>query len=448
MIADLKPYRAYKDSEIDWLAKVPAGWSVQRLKHTSEPLVNGIWGNDPDGAHDITCVRVADFDRERFVVRLPIPTQRAVRPKERHGRMLSKGDLLLEKSGGGEQQSVGAVVEYTGSAPAVSSNFVARIRPRDGFLSRYLAYLHATLYASGINVRSIKQTTGIQNLDGRAYLSETVPLPPFEVQAAIVRYLDHVDSRIQPLMAAKEQLIELLEEEKQSIIHRAVTRGLDTVVALKPSGIDWLGEIPQHWEVRRLKSICSMRAGEGITVDLIEESGSVPVYGGNGLRGYTDRHTHDGDFVLVGRQGALCGNVHRVRGGFWASEHAVVVTPLASTDLDWLGLLLVGMDLNQYSLSAAQPGLSVDRVRNLGVGVPLVAEQSAIAARVRELIRRHVRVIEMAQRESRLLREYRARLISDVVTGKLDVREAAAKLPDDPDADDPATDEVLEEITA
>ena len=162
---------------------------------------------------------------------------------------MAPGDLLLEKSGGGEQQPVGVVVLFDHDVPAVSSNFIARMPIREGFDPSFLTFLHSSLYAIKLNTRSIKQTTGIQNLDSAAYLSELVPLPPLSEQRAIVRYLDYVDLRISRYIAAKQKLIDLLEEEKQAIINQAVTRGLDPNVRLKPSGVEWLGDVPEHWEV-------------------------------------------------------------------------------------------------------------------------------------------------------------------------------------------------------
>ena len=94
----------------------------------------------------------------------------------------------------------------------------------------------------------------------------------------------------------------------------------------KPSGLEWLGKVPAHWEVRRLKTLCSVKSGEGITAESIEPVDEYPVYGGNGIRGYTSEYTHDGSYVLIGRQGALCGNIHIARGRFWASKHDVVAS--------------------------------------------------------------------------------------------------------------------------
>ena len=213
------------------------------------------------------------------------------------------------------------------------------------------------------------------------------------------------------------------------MIHQAVTRGLDQEVALKPSGIDWLEEIPTHWHTRSLKTVCRMKSGDGITAESIEEHGEYPVYGGNGLRGYARNYTHDGDFILIGRQGALCGNVHLAQGRFWASEHAVVVSPAQRHDLHWFAGLLNAMNLNQYSISAAQPGLSVERVMTLRIGVPPTAEQSAIGMHIVKAGTTADEAISHVGRQIELIREYRTRLIADVVTGQLDVRNAVVELP-------------------
>lgn len=133
----------------------------------------------------------------------------------------------------------------------------------------------------------------------------------------------------------------------------------------RDSGARWLGDIPAHWEVCALKRLASLKSGETINSDSIEEAGEYPVFGGNGLRGFTSSYTHQGIFALIGRQGALCGNVNYAHGKFWASEHAVVVSPLKPVETIWLGELLRAMNLNQYSVSAAQPGLSVEIISAL-----------------------------------------------------------------------------------
>ncbi len=141
-----------------------------------------------------------------------------------------------------------------------------------------------------------------------------------------------------------------------------------------------VGVIPEDWDVVELRSICSMKSGEGITSANIDQFSRFPCYGGNGLRGFTNRFTHDGSYALIGRQGALCGNVLGVEGRFFASEHAVVVTAFQQTDIRWLTYVLGEMRLNRFSESSAQPGLSVSKVLMLRLASPPdKGEQGAIA---------------------------------------------------------------------
>ena len=190
----------------------------------------------------------------------------------------------------------------------------------------------------------------------------------------------------------------------------------------KESGIDWLGEVPAHWGIRRLKILCNMHSGDAITEEQIESAGDFPVYGGNGIRGYASKYNHDGTFVLIGRQGALCGNVHVARGRFWASEHAVVVTPRSDYLPRWLGAMLEVTNLNQYSISAAQPGLSVERILDLPIPVPPVYEQTVIARYLDDVERSIGRYIRAKQKLIALLEERKQALIHEVVTGRIDVR--------------------------
>lgn len=178
----------------------------------------------------------------------------------------------------------------------------------------------------------------------------------------------------------------------------------------------WLDQIPAHWARKRLKYVASLRSGDSITADSIAEDGEYPVFGGNGVRGYTSAYTHCGNYALVGRQGALCGNINYASGCFWASEHAVVVEAKSEVDITWLGELLRAMNLNQHSQSAAQPGIAVDVIANLEIPVPPVHEQRAIAgyltretARLDALVAAKVRVL-------RLLTEKRRALIARAVT--------------------------------
>jgi type I restriction enzyme, S subunit len=278
----LSAYRS-RDSltpQSEWLRSVPKDWQIERLKWSVEGSYNGIWGSEPDGVDDITCVRVADFDRVRFKVIAAPTTLRAIEAKDRENRILRCGDLLIEKSGGGDRQPVGAVVDFDRNFEAVSSNFIARMSPSLGMHSRYWTYVHATLYAARLNIPAIKQTTGIQNLDLNAYLNQRVPYPPFSEQRLIAEYLDRETAHCDELIAAKERLLDLLREKRRAIIAHRVMRGLNAG-PLRDSGIPWLGQIPAQWSVKRAKWLFKERderstSGEEVLLSLRMERGLVP----------------------------------------------------------------------------------------------------------------------------------------------------------------------------
>jgi type I restriction enzyme S subunit len=317
-------------------------------------------------------------------------------------------------------------------------------------------YIDHLLRTESYATEYLCRSTGIHSSRLRLYPEEFLEIPiicpPCSEQLQMLAFLDFEDRHIRRYIRAKQKLIKLLEEQKQVIIHQAVTRGLDPSVPLKPSGVEWIGgDIPAHWAVRQLKTLCSMQSGDAITSTSIELTGDYPVYGGNGVRGYASGYTHDGNFVLIGRQGALCGNVHIAQGRFWASEHAVVASLKPTHVLEWFGAILTVMNLNQYSIAAAQPGLSVGRVLNLWLPVPPQQEQSSIAEYIKRETIDIIKVIERTSCEVSLLKEYRNRLISDVITGKLDVRglelpvtsNEAAELDDWSEGDLPEMEEMM-----
>ncbi len=443
------PYPTYRPSGVPWLGDVPAHWEVRRLRTVADMRVSNV---DKHTREDEVPVRLCNYvdvyKNDRVTPAMPFMTATASRDEIERFR-LESGDVLITKDS--ETWDDIGVPALVAESPhdLLSGYHLALLRPTTEILGPYLA---RTLQSKGVAYQFHVRANGVTRygLTHAGIQSVRTLLPPLPEQAAIVRYLDYVDRRIGRYVAARRKLIALLEEEKQAVVNRAVTRGLDPNVRLKPSGVEWLGDVPEHWEVRRLKTLCQMKSGEGITAESIETTGEYPVYGGNGLRGYTSNYTHDGAFALIGRQGALCGNVHIARGKFWATEHAVVATLSMGHSIGWFGASLEAMNLNQYSIAAAQPGLAVERVLNLPLVVPPKQEQKRIADRIEEATADIDAAIAHARRQIELAQEYRTRLIADVVTGKLDVREAAAQLPeealDEPSDDTAEPCEALEEF--
>ena len=261
----------------------------------------------------------------------------------------------------------------------------------------------------------------VESIDTGRLLNGRVALPDLPTQKAIADFLDRETARIDQLIEKKQRMVEVLGEKRQVVINRAVTKGLDPDVPMKDSGAEWLGENPVHWEITRLKRLAAMQAGTSITSDDIESEGDYPVFGGNGVRGFTSSYTHDGEFPLIGRQGALCGCVNFATGQFWASEHAVVCTPNAKVCSRWLAQLLQAMSLNRYSQSAAQPGLSVEAIGLIAAPKLSYAEQRGIVAFLdRETANIDALVAKVGATRDRL-REFRSALITASVTGEIDV---------------------------
>lgn len=427
MTTTLRPYAEYQETRHPWLGMIPSHWEASRLKHAA-------WIN-PGRAKASRFL--SDDCPVTFLPMEKVGTDGRIDPRELRPistvwngfTFFQRDDVIVAKITPCFENGKGACLDDLPTPIGFGSTEFIVVRSLGAMLPRYL-YRITTL--SEFRVRGADAMTGSagqQRVPTSFIENYVVAIPPLQEQAAIVRFLNHADQKFRRFIQAKRRLIELLNEQRKFAISRILTGGIDSDVGLKATGLTWPEEIPEHWTIRRLKRIAKFQSGDGITSLSINPEGEFPVYGGNGLRGYTDHFTHNGDYVLIGRQGALCGNVHLVSGQFWASEHAVVATLGHQIDWRWFGEVIRLMNLNQYSQSAAQPGLSFERIRELKTAVPPHSEQVEIMRQVALAGREITSSISLAETEIALVREYRTRLIADVVSGKLDVREAAERLP-------------------
>lgn len=422
-----KRYTRHRSSGVEWLREIPEHWNVYRLRvllKDYEGIKIGPFGSalrleyiQEDGCkvygqeHLIN----ADFslghkyiDEDKF--------------NELSVCEILPGDLVVSMMGTtGKCQVVPEDIER-----GIMDSHLLRLRPNELILPFYLALLINDSDYIRYQITTNGKGSIMEGLNSLIVKELLIALPPLTEQKSIAAFLDRETSHIDELIAKRQCQIELLQEKRSALISHVVTKGLDPNVKMKDSGVEWLGKIPEHWELKKLKTVVSLKSGEGITAEKIEENGQYPVYGGNGLRGFLDRYTHDGEFVLIGRQGALCGNINYAQGKFWVSEHAIVVTEIKPIIPRWMGELLRAMNLNQYSLSAAQPGIAVDRIREIFIPFPSFSEQSIIAAFLDRETSRIDELIKKVNKSIELLREYRTSLISAAVTGKIDVREEVA----------------------
>ncbi|WP_111748847.1 restriction endonuclease subunit S [Salinisphaera orenii] len=444
-------YDEYKDSDVTWLGEVPSHWNVDRIKHSTESCRNGIWGSEAqDDENDIPCIRVADFDWSRLRVNSSDLTIRNVLPGEQKHRILRPGNLILEKSGGGEKQLVGRVVLYEYNWPAVCSNFTARVVLKTGMVPSYWKYLHAAAYDVRLNYRSIKQTSGIQNLDQQSYFDERCGYPPHDEQRAIARLLDHETAKIDALVAEQKRLIELLKEKRQAIISHAVTKGLDPNVPMKDSGVEWLGAVPKHWLVGSLRWYSDVQGGIAKGKDYAGKDVVEMPY----LRVANVQNGHI-DLTDVAKIAVLPGDLERYalrdsdvlmneggdndklgRGAVWHAEidpclhqnHVFAIRPGDHLRAEWLALFTASASARSYfylysKQSTNLASISSSNVMSCPVPLPHTTEQEQI---LKDVKRYTESIDEMAAEASKavdLLTERRSALISAAVTGKIDVRD-------------------------
>jgi type I restriction enzyme, S subunit len=458
MIADLKPYAEYKESGLPWLGQVPGHWDVRRMKSSVMNVIE----------------QTVEMSSDEVYIALEHVESWTGKARPQLGSNLFTGQVKRFRQG---DVLFGKLRPYLAKVTRISNDGVCAgeffvLRPADKAVSS--AYLEYQLRAKHTIDVINGSTFGAKmpRADWQFCGNLPIPLPPPDEQAAIVRFLDWANGRLERAIRAKRKVIALLHEQKQAIIHRAVTRGLDPSVPLKPSGIPWLGEIPQHWEVWSFLRCTIERADyRGATPEKVD-SGVFLVTAKNIRKGWIDyesskEYVRSSDYAKIMRRGlpkkgdvlltmeAPLGHFALIdREDIALAQRIVRFRLNAARLLPQFALLCLNSPYFQNQLaeratgSTAQ-GIKASKLPQLLVAFPSVSEQVVIVERVRCDCAPLDTVISRLEREINLLREYRTRLVADVVTGKLDVREAAARLPDEapPDlaeddahlADDPNT---------
>ena len=462
MIANLQPYPEYKESGSRWLARVPAHWEVRNLRTLIRP-------RNERNRTDLPLLSVA---REKgvFVRSLTDADENHnVIPEDLSNYKVARaGNLVINKMKAWQGSMGIAPCDGIVSPAYFVFDFAISNRAFGQALLRSKPYVaHFGQASDGVRVGQWDLT-----IPGMRQIPVLVP-PPSE-QAAMVRFLDYANGRLERAIRAKRKVIALLHEQKQAIIHRAVTRGLGPTVPLKPSGIPWLGDIPKHWvalQVRRMVSFVtsgsrgwanyysddgliflqSGNLGRSMSLNLSYIQHVRPPAGAEGERTRVQR-----DDVLVCVTGALTGNVAIVDQDLpalaFVNQHVALVRPKSQMiHPRFLSYALhseVGrtqFKTNEYG--GTKQGLGLGDVKSVFIPVPSLEEQRMVCTHLDGEVARFQEAIARLEREIELLREYRTRLVTDVVTGKLDVRPAARHLPAEPlaaDAESPTASDVDE----
>ena len=472
----LKPYPSYRESGVSWLRQVPDHWEVRRIRSIASVL-NGATPSSSNPYYwdgNITWITPQDLGSNG-------------------NRYIKTSARKITQAG---YESCGAAIAATGAlvistrapighvavldSPACVNQGCRLIVPTGTSLSS--EYLHYSLLVAKEELKSSGQGTTFAELSADALASFRVPFPPDAEQIAIVRLLDHADRRIQRYIRAKEKLITLLEEQKRAVIHEAVTGRIDVRTgrpypAYKPCGVEGLGDAPEHWDIVRLSRLIRSGPKNGISPPA-DEHGALTSFAISAVRNGSvdvrdsDRKTVSRDGVAVGAYNLLADDILLVRGN--GNLRLVGRAGLVERDMPgWIypdllmrlrltdravprfvvALLNLPAARSQVESSARTAvgtfKINSQHVRQLLLVLPDIPEQLRILAHVSEQIQPLVQRENQATRSVDLMREYRTRLVADVVTGKLDVREAAATLPEvDPLADDDETNVPLDAAAA
>jgi type I restriction enzyme, S subunit len=454
MIADLKPYADYKDSGLPWLERVPEHWSISRIKTVLRET-------DRRSADDSGTL--LSLTRVRGLIPHKDMTDKMHSAKTLVGyKRYSAGQLVMNR-----MQAWSGMFGAGEIDGLVSPDYAVF----DVLGGHAIKLVLQRLKAPDLVGRFALESKGIGSGFNRLYTDRFGPipisLPPPNEQAGIVKFLDWANGRLERAIRAKRKVIALLNEQKQAIIHRAVTCGFDTSVPLKPSGIPWLGDIPQHWAVRRVKQVTRILRGKFShrpRNDATLYDGKYPFIqtgvvarASKLITGYSQTLNEKGLAVskmfpsgtLVMTIAANIGEVAILTFDACFPDSIVGFVPAAGSDRDYLYMVLLSMkpELLREAPVNTQGNLSVERIGAMGMPFPSLGEQRKIAKWAESETATFDSAVSRLEREIELLREYRTCLVADVVTGKLDVREAAAQLPDEAPLDTVEDDDGLGDET-
>ena len=440
------PYPSYHCSDAQWLGGVPAHWEVRRLRTVAEMRVSNVDKHTKEEEFPVRLCNYVDvYKNDRITEAMPFMNATASLDEIERFR-LEPGDVLITKDSE-VWDDIGVPSLVVESADDLLSGYhLALLRPFNEVLGAYLALtLQSRIVAYQFHVRANGVTryglthTGIQSVQ--------IPLPPLPEQHAIVRYLDYVDRRVRRYVSAKRKLIALLEEEKQVIVNQAVTRGLDPNVRLKPSGVEWLGDVPDHWEIRRLRSLANIGTGGRDTINR-EDDGKYPFFVRSQSVEKINTWSFDGEAVLTAGDGVGVGKVfHHIIGKFDYHQRVYKFSNfrhLVGKYFFHYFRSTLRNEVFQGTAKSTVDSLRLPMLQNFPVALPPLPEQHAIVENLEDATVAVDAAIARARRQIDLMQEYRTRLIADMVTGKLDVREAAAHLPDQDDEAEPIAESVLQ----
>lgn len=403
----MKAYSEYKPSGIDWLGEIPSHWDVISGKW----IVNFTYGFPADSKlfsiekKGLPLIRIRDIystDTEVYYEGNDYPAE----------SIINNGDLLIGMDGDFN------VARWNG-AKAILNQRVCKFEDSKMLSKSYMFYI-LPLILNKIN--ATKYATTVKHLSATDLSEMKLTVPPIEEQEVIAAYLDDVTGKVDALIAEKQKQVEDLRAYRNSIITETVTRGLNPDAPLRHSGIDWLGNIPQHWKILKMKHCIEISNGSDPKTE-----GPIPVYGSGATSFKTCGEYKDGPTVLIGRKGATLHIPHWIEGKYWNVDTAFDTKVKDNYQLRYFYYIACSFDYEQYKSQTTLPSMTQSSYENAYIPVPPISEQQQIADSLDQTTEKIDVLIDALTKQLDELAEYKKAVISEAVTGKVDVRDWTPK---------------------
>lgn len=399
----MKAYPDYKASGIDWLGEIPSHWRIVPGKWSVKftygfPADSKLFSIEKKG---LPLIRIRDINSDDTEVHY----EGIDYPEE---SIIHTGDILIGMDGDFN------IAKWKGK-DAILNQRVCKYSDSEVIIKDYVFYL-MPLILNDIN--STKYATTVKHLSAVDLSEMRLPIPPFAEQEAIAMYLDNKTAMIDTLVAEKQAQVDDLRKYRTSLITETVTHGLNPKAALRPSGINWIGNVPEHWECLKMKYCIEISNGSDPKTE-----GNVPVYGSGASSFKTCGEYKFGPTVLIGRKGATLHIPHWIEGKYWNVDTAFDTHAKEGYDLKYFYYVAIIFDYGHYKSETTLPSMTQTAYENAYIPVPPLSEQQQIAEYLDEKTAKIDALIDELTQQLDELALYRKAVISEAVTGKVDVRD-------------------------
>lgn len=404
----MKQYDTYKDSGIAWIGEIPSEWEVCKTSRLYEIQLGKMLQPSQQNEEDILCNYLCAANVSKNTLKLESIKQMWISPSERQQYAVKKGDLLVVE--GGDIASCAIIEDNIDDC--YIQNALHRVRPKKGNGVRFLKYCLNAVKDSG-HIDFICNRATIAHFTKEKFANLTIPLPSINEQHSIATFLDTKCVEIDALISLQEEMISELQAYKQSVITEAVTKGLNPNAKMKDSGVEWIGEIPESWNVCKAKFLVNISHGMDPVTD-----GDIPVYGSGADSFKTCGEYKEGDAVLIGRKGATLHIPHYIKGRYWNVDTAFDVKAKDNFNLRYYYYNAICFDYKKYMSQTTLPGMTQSNYNNMKLPCPPLPEQHSITTYLDEKTSQIDSLISLKQQKIEELRDYKKSIIYEYVTGK------------------------------